>query len=190
MKCILIWDFLVRIFHWSLAACFLIAYALEDKMLNLHVLTGSIALGLVIFRLIWGILGTEHSRFANFPCSFRQVKQHLHDLVYLRPAHYIGHTPAGSMMIFLLLAGLMVLTLSGVMLYGLENTSLPFASLMDGINLDMILRIENLHGFMANLLALFVLYHVAGVLVESHLQKQNLIRAMITGYKTYRKEKI
>jgi cytochrome b len=190
MKRILVWDPLVRIFHWLLTACFLIAYILEDKMLNLHVLAGSIVLGLVIFRLIWGVMGTAHSRFSDFACSFRQIIQHLHGLVFLRSAHYIGHTPAGSVMIFLLLAGLMVLTLSGVMLYSLENASLPFAGLMDGINLDTALFIENVHGLIADLLALFILFHVAGVLVESILQKQNLIRAIITGYKTYRKEKI
>jgi len=189
-KRIRVWDPLVRIFHWLLAACFLIAYILEDKMLNLHVLAGSIVLGLVIFRLIWGVIGTEHSRFADFACSFRQIMQHLRDLVRLRPAHHTGHTPVGSVMIFLLLAGLLMLTLSGIMLYGLENTSLPFAGLMAGVDPDTALLIENVHGLIADMLALFVVFHIAGVLVESVLQKQNLIRAMITGYKTDSKENI
>lgn len=185
-----VWDPLVRIFHWSLAACFLIAYVLEDDRLNLHLLAGSIVFGLTIFRLIWGVMGTEHSRFADFICSFKQIIQHLRDLVLLRPAHHMGHTPVGGVMIFLLLLGLLLLTLSGVMLYALENNALPFAGLMAGVDLDTIILIENLHGLIADMLALFVLFHVAGVLLESILQKQNLIRAMITGYKTGRTENI
>ncbi len=187
IKRIRVWDPLVRIFHWVLAVCFLIAYVVEDDRLNLHLLAGSIMFGLIIFRLIWGIMGTEHSRFADFICSFKQIIQHLRDLVSLRPAHHMGHTPVGGVMIFVLLAGLLMLSLSGAMLYSFENSSIPFAFLMTEVTPDTILLIENSHELIADILALFVLFHVAGVLVESVLQKQNLIRAMITGYK---KEKI
>ena len=178
-----VWDPLVRLFHWLLAVCFLGAYVLEDDMLNLHVLAGSIVFGLIIFRLIWGFIGTEHSRFADFICSFKQIIQHLRDLVHLRPAQHTGHTPVGGVMIFLLLFGLLILTLSGVMLYAMEGASLPFAGLMTGIDLDTTILIEYVHGWAADLLVLFILFHVAGVLFESLLQKQNLVRAMITGYK-------
>lgn len=185
-----IWDPLVRIFHWLLAGSFLTAYLLEDEMLNLHLLAGSIVLGLVIFRLIWGAIGTKHSRFSDFACSIRELKQHLHDLLHLRPAHHAGHTPAGGVMIFVLLTGLLMLSLSGVMLYSLENSSIPFASLMAGATPGTIMLIENSHTLIADTLALLILFHVAGVVVESVLQKENLIRAMFTGYKTERKENL
>lgn len=178
-----VWDPLVRLFHWLLAACFLIAYVVEDDRLNLHVLMGSIVFGLIIFRLIWGVMGTQHSRFAEFVCSLNQIMEHLHDLVRLRPGQHTGHTPMGGVMIVLLLLGLLILTLSGIMLYALEGALLPFAGLMSGLNLDTTMLIEHMHGWAADLLALFVLFHIAGVLFESLLQKQNLIRAMITGYK-------
>jgi len=186
----LVWDPLVRIFHWLLVACFLIAYILEDERLNLHVLAGSIVLGLLVFRLIWGVIGTEHSLFSNFACSIRAVIQHLRSLARLHPSYHTGHTPTGAVMIFLLLAGLLVLTVSGVLLYSLENPALPFSGLMAGVNLDTILLIEIIHRLVADLLVLAVLLHIAGVLVESVLQKQNLIRAMVTGYKTVEKEEI
>jgi cytochrome b len=182
-----VWDPLVRLFHWLLAVCFLVAYVLEDDMLNLHVLAGSIVFGLIIFRLIWGLIGTEHSRFVDFICSFKQIIQHLRDLVRLRPAKHTGHTPVGGAMILLLLFGLLILTLSGVMLYALEGATLPFARFMAGVDLDTAVLIEHVHGWVADLLMLLVIFHVAGVLLESLLQKQNLVRAMITGYK---KEKI
>lgn len=178
-----VWDPLVRLFHWLLAVCFVIAYVLEDDMLNLHVLVGSIIFGLIIFRLIWGFMGTKHSRFADFISSFKQIMQHLRDLVSLHPARHTGHTPVGGVMIFLLLFGLLLLTMSGVMLYALEGALLPFAGLMTAADFDTAVLIENLHGLIADILMLFVLFHIAGVLLESYLQKQNLIRAMFTGYK-------
>jgi len=178
-----VWDPLVRLFHWLLAVCFLIAYVVEDDRLNLHVLVGSILFGLVIFRLIWGIMGTEHSRFADFICSLKQIMRHFRDLVRLHPAQHTGHTPIGGVMIVLLLFGLLLLTLSGVMLYALEGALLPFAGLITGVDLDTTILIEHMHGRTADLLALLVLFHIAGVLFESLLQKQNLVRAMITGFK-------
>lgn len=183
-----VWDPLVRIFHWLLVASVAIAYFLEDERLNLHVLAGSTVFGLIVFRLIWGVIGTGYSRFAEFACSFSKVKEHLSDLVRLQPKQHLGHTPAGSAMIVLLLAGLLVLSLSGSMLYGMENSSLFFSGPISGIDLETMMLIENVHGLTADLLALLVLFHVAGVLAESLLQKQNLVHAMITGYKSDKKE--
>lgn len=184
----MVWDPLLRIFHWLLVACFLIAYLLEDQMLHLHLLAGSVVLGLLIFRLIWGVAGTKHARFSDFICSFRQLFAHLYALLHMRSSRHLGHTPTGGIMIFFLLAGLLMLTFSGVLLYSLESSSLPFSSLMAAADLDTILFIEALHAWVADILALSVLLHIAGVLVESILQKQNLIGAMVSGYKTVEKE--
>lgn len=182
-KQLLVWDPLLRIFHGLLALSFLAAYYLEDQMLQLHLLLGSIVFGLIIFRLFWGIYGTQHARFSDFTFSMQQIKQHLRSLIYWKPTHHTGHTPAGALMIFFLLAGLLILTLSGIILYSLENSAIPFASLWGNMNLDTIIFIEMLHRLTADVLMLAVLLHIAGVLIESSLQQQNLIRAMITGYK-------
>ncbi|RLL53685.1 cytochrome B [Mariprofundus sp. EBB-1] len=187
-KQILIWDPLLRIFHALLAVCFLAAYYVEDDMLKLHVLLGSIVFGLIIFRLFWGIFGTEHARFSDFIYSITQIKNHLLSLVFWKPSHHSGHTPAGGVMIFFLLAGLLILTISGIMLYGLENDVIPFAHRMADMNLDSIIFIEQLHSLIADTLILAVLLHIAGVLVESILQQQNLMKAMITGYKKVRSQ--
>lgn len=183
-----VWDPLVRIFHWLLVACFAIAYLGEGERLALHLLVGSVVLGLVLFRLAWGVIGTRYARFTEFAHPPRQVIRHLHDLVRRKPGEHIGHTPAGGMMIFVLLAGLLGLGLSGAILYGLESSAPFYASLLSGLDIETILFIEGLHAWLANILVLLVLLHVGGVLVESLLQRQNLIRAMVTGYKTYREE--
>jgi len=175
----LVWDPLLRIFHWLLVVCFLIAYSIEDEMLNLHVLVGSIVLGLILFRVFWGVAGSEHARFSDFTYSFRQIAEHLRSLAHLRSARHTGHTPAGSVMIFFLLAGLLLLTMSGFLLYALEHR----VAVLSATSLDTVLLIENLHGLIADTLMLAVLLHIAGVVVETVLQKQNLVGAMITGYK-------
>ena len=90
-------------------------------------------------------------------------------------------------MIFFLLAGLLILTLSGIILYSLENSAIPFASQLSNINLDTIIFIEQLHSILADTLIFSVLFHIAGVVVESLLQQQNLIAAMLTGYKKVNK---
>ena len=183
---VLVWDPLLRIFHWLLVVCFLIAYIMEDERLILHVLAGSVVLGLIIFRLFWGVIGAEHARFSDFYYSFKQVVEHLRALAHLRASHYTGHTPAGSMMIFSLLAGLLLLTMSGLLLYALENS----VSMLSDVSLEVSLLIEELHGLTADLLMCAAIFHLAGVVVETVLQKQNLIGAMITGYKKGGKDKI
>lgn len=188
-KQILVWDPLVRMFHWLLAICFTTAYLVEDERLNLHLLTGSIVLGLIIFRLIWGVIGGGYSRFANFSCSVSELRKHLHALIRLRPTDHLGHTPMGAVMIFVLLSGLLILTLSGTIIYGIENNSLVFSNLVAGLDPDAVMVIENIHGLVADALVLLVLLHIGGVVVECFIQKQNLIRAMITGYKSTKEEK-
>ena len=178
-----VWDPLLRIFHALLAVCFFIAYVIEDEMLTLHLLLGSVVFGLIIFRLYWGIFGTKHARFSDFIYSIKQIIQHLRSLIFWHPSYHSGHTPVGSLMIFFLLTGLLILTLSGIILYSLENSAVPFASQFTQMDVDTIIFIELLHSVLADILMLSVLLHIAGVLLESLLQQQNLIAAIITGYK-------
>jgi len=185
---IYVWDPLLRIFHWLLLLGFAVAYLVEDERLNLHLLAGSVVLGLILFRLVWGVIGVAHARFADFSVAPAQLIGHLKDLIRLHPAQHRGHTPIGGMMIFVLLAGLLLLTLSGVLLYGLENSAVPFAGFAAALSAESMIFLEQMHGWIADALVLLALIHVAGVVVESMLQKQNLIRAMVTGYKTVKKE--
>lgn len=188
-KQIWVWDPLVRMFHWLLAICFITAYLVEDERLNLHLLAGSIIFGLIIFRLIWGVIGLDYSRFTDFPCSLREIRKHLFTLARLRPTGHLGHTPMGAVMIIALLTGLLFLTLSGTILYGIENSALAFSGLVAALDTDVVIAIENVHGLVADALVLLVLLHIGGVVVESVLQKQNLTRAMVTGYKSAKEEK-
>ena len=87
-----VWDPLVRVFHWSLASAFFTAYIVEDDLLGVHVWAGYAALGLIVLRLVWGLVGTRHARFSDFVRGPRQVLASLKSALRFRAARYLGHT--------------------------------------------------------------------------------------------------
>ena len=95
-----VWDPAVRLFHWTLAGAFLVAYVTEDDWEMLHVNAGYLIGILIALRLLWGFVGPRHARFADFVRSPREVMTYLADAMRLRAPRYIGHNPAGGAMAF------------------------------------------------------------------------------------------
>jgi cytochrome b len=87
-----VWDPFVRIFHWSLVACFVIAYATGDEIERVHVAAGYTIAGLLAARIVWGFVGPRHARFSNFVRPPHGVLAYLRDLVRLRAPRYSGTT--------------------------------------------------------------------------------------------------
>lgn len=102
---ILVWDLPTRWFHWLLALSFAGAWftSESERYSDLHVMLGYTLLGLIAFRLVWGAVGTQHARFADFAFSPAKVVQYVKSLLSGKPEHYLGHNPAGAVAIFLLL---------------------------------------------------------------------------------------
>src|SRR5689334_1938116 len=98
-----VWDPVIRLFHWTLVAAFATAFLAEEGGL-LHDAAGYVVLGLIGLRLIWGIVGPVHARFADFVPTPAQLVRYLRSVVQGRPERYLGHNPAGGAMIVLLLA--------------------------------------------------------------------------------------
>lgn len=169
LKRILVWDIPTRVFHWSLALSFAGAFltAETERFRDVHVALGYLMLGLIAFRLVWGFAGTRYARFASFLFKPAQVIDYLRSLLQRSPQHYVGHNPAGGLAIFLLLALGLLTTISGVLLYQ-EIGGEAF---------------EDLHEGAANFMLAVVMIHIAGVAVSSLLHHENLVRAMVTGYK-------
>ncbi len=195
-----VWDPLVRLFHWSLVAAFVIAYLTGDELEEVHVLAGYFIAGLVVFRLIWGVIGTQHARFSDFVFRPATVIAYLKDILAFRARRYIGHNPAGGAMVIALLISLSLATLSGMKLYAVEENAGPLAV----IQLDNISPVatavadededehdegeeesvwEEVHEFFVNFTLLLVLVHLAGVALSSVAHGENLPRAMVTGKK-------
>lgn len=167
---ILVWDAPVRVFHWLMVACFATAYltAETERWRLLHVTAGYTMAGLVAFRLLWGLLGTRHARFASFVRGPQAVGRYLKSLVSGHPEHHIGHNPAGAVAILLLLGLTIVSTATG---YAIYNELGPEA-------------LEEVHEFAGNAMLAVVIAHVVGVVLSSRLHGENLVRAMVTGFKS------
>ena len=122
-----VWDLLIRIFHWSLLICFIIAYLTSEEENIWHIYSGYAVLGLIVFRLIWGLIGTRYARFNNFIYPPAAVFTYLKELLNRTPRHYAGHNPAGGWMIIALLISLFLVTISGLQLYAIEEGLGPLA---------------------------------------------------------------
>ena len=178
-----VWDPFVRIFHWGLVIAFAIAYVSEEEILGIHTLAGYVVLGLLSLRLVWGFIGTRHARFSDFTYSLASIRAFIRDTLKLRARRYIGHNPAGGAMIFLLIASLLLTSITGLAIYGAAEQAGPLAGLLTNSSEFMREALEETHEFFANFTLFLVFIHIAGVIVESFIHRENLAKSMITGYK-------
>jgi len=178
-----VWDPLVRSFHWILVGAFAIAYLTEDDFLSLHVWSGyTIGIALAI-RVIWGLVGTRHARFTDFVTSPKTAIRYVKDTLALRAKRYLGHNPAGGLMIVAMMFALIITLLSGIALYGVAEQAGPLAATMGNAGELWEDLLEGAHEFFANFTLFLVVVHVAGVVVESLVHKENLVTSMIDGFK-------
>jgi cytochrome b len=177
-----VWDPVVRIGHWALVIAFFTAYLTEDDFMALHVWAGYIIGAVVCFRLIWGFVGSRHARFSDFVRSPAASLKYVVGLVRHRSKRYVGHNPAGGIMILLLLSFLLGTVFSGVVLQGMEDGAGPLATWVSAYA-DREDVWEDVHEVFANLTLLLVVMHVAGALLSGRAHKENLIKAMLTGRK-------
>jgi cytochrome b len=163
-----VWDPLVRVFHWTLAAAFLGAQIWEDPRV-LHESLGWIAGGAVAVRLVWGLIGSRHARFADFVPSPAGFFGYVRDVAQGRERRYLGHNPAGGAMVLALLATVLGLVATGWMM-GLDA--------FWGVD-----WVEEAHETLAHLGLFLVALHLAGVIWEGRRHGENLVAAMVTGRK-------
>lgn len=183
-KQIKVWDPFVRIFHWTLVLSFFVAYISEEDFLDIHVFAGYTVLALVLSRLIWGLIGTHHARFGDFIYSPKTIKHFIKDTLLLKAKRYLGHNPAGGAMILLMIISLLITTVTGIAVYGAEEQAGPMSSWFSQDHKFWGEVLEETHEFFANFTLLLVFIHVAGVIIESLIHKENLIKSMITGMKS------
>lgn len=178
-----VWDIFVRVFHWSLVSAFTMAYLTEDEFSKIHVIAGYVIVGLVITRLIWGLIGSKHARFSDFISNPMAVIHYLKAVIKLRAKHYIGHNPAGGAMVLMLLASISMTLLFGLLTYGVGEFSGPLSSLATSFSHSTANFFKEAHEFFANFTVILIVFHVIGVAVASFQHKENLVKSMITGYK-------
>ena len=182
MQRTLIWDLPTRLFHWALAGSFALAWltAESDSWRALHVFCGYLMLGLLAFRLLWGVVGSHYARFASFWFGPRQALAYLRQVLKGQAKRHVGHNPAGSLAIYLLLTLTLLAGITGILTLGAEEQH-GLATGWFGLSQSKLLR--SLHDAVTTAMLLVVLGHIAGVVVESWLHRENLARSMLTGIK-------
>jgi cytochrome b len=170
---VVVWDLPLRLFHWSLAASVLIAWFTPNAYDTTHRVAGYVALGLIAFRLVWGIAGTRHSRFHPYIRLLRAMPRYIWDLRRGRTGRYLGLNPAGAAMAMALILLLAISTITGWM-----SVTVRF------FGVDWV---EETHRYSSHLALVLIGVHVLGVLLMCVLQQENLVWSMMTGRKRERK---
>ncbi len=178
----MIWDLPVRIFHWSLAVLFFVAWMTSegDQWLNIHLFAGYAILGLVLFRILWGLTGSHFARFKQFSFTFSEARDYAISVLNGVPKRFIGHNPAGSWAIYLLLLGLVIVVATGFFAFGGEEGH-GLAGSLFSYGLGWWAR--NIHDGIASLMMGLVVIHVIGVIIESRHHNENLVMSMLHGRK-------
>lgn len=165
-----VWDWPVRVFHWTLAASVIGAYVTgeSEDFERLHHTLGWVAAGLIAFRVVWGLVGTRYARFSEFMRGPAQVWSYIKSLRSHAPQHFVGHNPVGAVAVILLMALVALSVYTGWL--ALADNAAEWT--------------EEAHEIAANTLITVVLVHVIGVLWSSRTHGENLLKAMLTGRKT------
>jgi cytochrome b len=169
MKEIKVWDLLVRLLHWSLVVSVVGAWLTREGNELRHEQLGYAALAIVAVRFVWGFIGSRYARFGDFVRSPGKTLRYLWAVVVHREPHYVGHNPLGGWMIVMLLATTAVICGTG----WLYTTDAYWG----------VAWVGELHEGATDFLIVLVALHVAGVVYTSIRQKENLVKAMITGTK-------
>lgn len=177
-----VWDLPTRVFHWALLAC-VVGLAVTGKVggawIDWHARLGYAVLTLLLFRVVWGLVGGRWSRFASFIYSPRSVVNYLKGRAH--PDHLIGHNPLGAASVFAMLLALAAQVGSGLV----SDDEISFTGPLNRF-------VSSANGLLATwyhkavgqwLLLTLVLLHVAAILFYLWKKKDNLIRPMLGGDK-------
>lgn len=185
---VMIWDAPVRLFHWALAICIVVSVAsgmTGGNAMQIHLWSGYTILALVLFRLLWGFVGSTYARFADFLYGPRAVWSFARMLFGRDPAqsvHYAGHNPLGGWMVVALLVLLLLQASTGLFSSDDIVTEGPLARLVSKVTSD---RLTALHDLNSTIIIVLVVTHIVAVLFHLLVKRENLIVAMISGYKNF-----
>lgn len=184
----------------------------EDSGLAVHVWAGYFVGGIVVLRVAWGFFGTEHARFSDFAFGPFHALRYFADLFRGRAPRHVGHSPAGAWMVYALLLALAATVYTGISVLAMEEHAGPLASLYvpsptpaatdaaadrrtpatgtqeadeehEATGGPREGSMEEAHEWLANAALALVILHILGVLLASFVHRENLARAMVTGYK-------
>jgi len=174
------WDLPVRLFHWSFAAAFAVCWISgQTEDLELHYWSGMLLVGLVVFRVLWGLVGSPTARFSRFLRWPTAALAYLREsLIHWRPSYSFGHNAAGGLMVAALVALIGLQTVSGMASTDDVLFDGPLYGRLPGW---LSAPLEKYHELLANILLVLALLHILVIVLYRLLKRENLVRAMILG---------
>jgi len=181
LKQVRVWDLPIRVFHWGLAVLVLCSWlSAENGLLKLHLWSGLSMLTLLLFRILWGFVGSSTARFGHFVRSPRQALGYLRAMKRGEDHLHAGHNPAGGWMVLTLLAMLALQAVTGLF----SNDGVRFfGPLAARISAALSDRLTTLHGTVFDVILALVWLHIVAVLYYRYVRADDLVAPMITGRK-------
>jgi cytochrome b len=177
-----IWDLPIRLFHWTLVLGIGFSWFCAETGGNWmvwHERSGIFLLVLVLFRIVWGFVGSDTARFTRFVTAPAKAFQHWREMrTHQGTAFHAGHNPLGAWMVLALLTMVLLQAVTGLFATDDIDTDGPLRGLLSGKVDDILSSIHHL-GF--NLILLLVTVHVLTVLFYRFYKRTNLIKAMVVG---------
>ena len=176
-----VWDLPIRLFHWLLVIAVGVSYAsVKLNRMPIHLISGYTVAGLLLFRIIWGLVGSDTARFARFLRSPLAAIRHLLHFFRREPDTEVGHNAAGGWMVLVMLLALLVQVGTGLFSNDDGDTEGPLAKFVDKAMSD---TISGIHDKNFNVILGLVGLHVVVITLYALVKRQNLVRPMFTGKK-------
>ncbi len=176
----LVWDWTVRLFHWLIVLLIpLMWWTAEEGMMDWHRRLGLTLFALVLFRLVWGVMGTWTARFVPMIKRLGAVPGYVRDLFAGRHSPSFGHSPIGSLSVFALLAALSIQIGTG--LFSVDVDGLESGPLAILISFKTGRDVADIHELNFDILVILIALHIAAIAVYQFVLKANLVRPMVTG---------
>jgi cytochrome b len=171
-----IWDLPVRLVHWAIVLIVPAMWATHEyERMDLHILLGQILLGLILFRLIWGLMGSSTARFSGFVRGPRAVARYLAG----RGGPVFGHNPLGGWSVLLML--LVLVTQIGLGLFAIDEDSLNEGPLSHLVSYETARILAHRHETVFTILLALIAVHIAAILYYRLFKRDDLITPMVTG---------
>ena len=180
IETVYVWDLFVRIFHWSIVLLVLTQFITKDDFLTIHSYSGYMIITLLTLRIVWGFIGTHYARFSNFIATPSAAITYLKEELAGDARRYIGHNPAGAIMVFALIITLLLTGFTGMATIATNGEGPLAGTFIASFSEDVM---GELHEILTGILLALIIFHVLGVIFSSLAEEENLISAMITGKK-------
>ena len=185
-----LWDPALRLFHWALVVCVISAWVLGrfgPNIMTLHFLVGYAVIGLLVFRILWGLFGPTAARFASFFPLPRATLAYVARIGKREPSYWPGHNPVGALSVFVLLTILILQVVTG--LYADPDDFINVGPLAGTVDTATNRLANSWHYRGSIIILVFVVLHIGAIAFYKIYKREDLVRPMITGWKEVRKDR-